>query len=91
VTASRVSTERVRKVRFFQQHEYISLDYARRDALRVTTKKTGRSRNSRMRSYGVHSRAFAGRTAILCGRCAHRALSHASMSRRPRRLELPRA
>jgi predicted dehydrogenase len=30
VTASRVSTERVRKMRFFQQHEYISLDYARR-------------------------------------------------------------
>src|SRR6266481_1120387 len=41
VTASRVSTERVRKVRFFQQHEYISLDYARRDALRVGVKKTG--------------------------------------------------
>jgi predicted dehydrogenase len=41
VTASRVSTERVRKVRFFQQHEYISLDYARRDALRVTAKKSG--------------------------------------------------
>jgi predicted dehydrogenase len=41
VTASRVSTERVRKVRFFQQHEYISLDYARRDALRVTAKKQG--------------------------------------------------
>jgi predicted dehydrogenase len=38
VTASRVSTERVRKVRFFQQHEYISLDYARRDALRVRVK-----------------------------------------------------
>ncbi len=35
VTASRVSTERVRKMRFFQQHEYISLDYTRRDALRV--------------------------------------------------------
>jgi predicted dehydrogenase len=41
VTASRVSTERVRKVRFFQKHEYISLDYARRDALRVTAKKGG--------------------------------------------------
>jgi predicted dehydrogenase len=41
VTASRVSTERVRKVRFFQQHEYISLDYARRDALRVAVKKPG--------------------------------------------------
>jgi predicted dehydrogenase len=41
VTASRVSTERVRKMRFFQQHEYISLDYARRDALRVEVKKAG--------------------------------------------------
>lgn len=41
VTASRVSTERVRKMRFFQQHEYISLDYARRDALRVSVKTPG--------------------------------------------------
>jgi len=41
VTASRVSTERVRKMRFFQQHEYISLDYVRRDALRVGVKKPG--------------------------------------------------
>jgi predicted dehydrogenase len=35
LTASRVSTERVRKMRFFQEHEYISVDYARRDALRI--------------------------------------------------------
>src|SRR5271165_5075718 len=41
LTASRVSTERVRKMRFFQQHEYISLDYARRDALRVGVKRPG--------------------------------------------------
>ena len=41
VTSSRVSTERVRKMRFFQQHEYISLDYARRDALRVGVKRPG--------------------------------------------------
>jgi predicted dehydrogenase len=41
ITASRVSTERVRKMRFFQQHEYISLDYARRDALRVGVKRPG--------------------------------------------------
>lgn len=32
LTASRVSTEKVRKLRFFQPGEYISLDYARRDA-----------------------------------------------------------
>ena len=41
VTASRVSTERVRKMRFFQRHEYISLDYARRDALRIGVEKPG--------------------------------------------------
>jgi predicted dehydrogenase len=32
-TASRVSTERVRKLRFFQPRQYVSLDYARRDML----------------------------------------------------------
>jgi predicted dehydrogenase len=36
LTASRVSTERVRKMRFFQQHEYISIDFARQDVLRVS-------------------------------------------------------
>ncbi len=41
VTSSRVSTERVRKMRFFQQHEYISLDYARRDAVRIGVKRPG--------------------------------------------------
>jgi predicted dehydrogenase len=41
VTASRVSTERVRKMRFFQRHEYISVDYARRDALRIGVKRPG--------------------------------------------------
>jgi predicted dehydrogenase len=40
VTASRVSTERVRKMRFFQEHEYISVDYARRDALRIRVAAT---------------------------------------------------
>ena len=35
LTASRVSTEKVRKMRFFQEHEYISLDFTRQDALRV--------------------------------------------------------
>jgi predicted dehydrogenase len=34
-TASRVSTERVRKLRFFQPHEYISIDYARQDVIRI--------------------------------------------------------
>lgn len=32
-TASRVSTERVRKLRFFQPREYVSVDYTRQDVL----------------------------------------------------------
>ena len=32
-TASRVSTERVRKLRFFQPRQYVSLDYTRQDVL----------------------------------------------------------
>jgi predicted dehydrogenase len=36
LTASRVSTERVRKMRFFQHHEYISIDFTRQDVLRVS-------------------------------------------------------
>jgi predicted dehydrogenase len=35
VTASRVSTERVRKLRFFQAREYISIDYTRQDVTRI--------------------------------------------------------
>ena len=38
LTASRVSTERVRKLRLFQPHEYISLDYSRQDAVRFRVK-----------------------------------------------------
>ena len=38
ITASRVSTERVRKLRLFQPHEYISLDYSRQDAVRFRVK-----------------------------------------------------
>jgi predicted dehydrogenase len=37
-TASRVSTERVRKLRFFQPHQYISIDYARQDLLFINVR-----------------------------------------------------
>ena len=37
-TASRVSTERVRKLRFFQPHQCISIDYARQDLLFIDVK-----------------------------------------------------
>jgi predicted dehydrogenase len=42
-TASRVSTERVRKLRFFEPRQYVSIDYARQDLLviRVDGGSTG--------------------------------------------------
>jgi predicted dehydrogenase len=42
-TASRVSTERVRKLRFFEPRQYVSIDYARRDVLviRIDDKPAG--------------------------------------------------
>ena len=36
LTASRVSTEKIRKFRYFQPSEYISVDFARRDALVIS-------------------------------------------------------
>lgn len=36
LTASRVSTEKIRKIRLFQPHQYISLDYQRQDAAAFT-------------------------------------------------------
>jgi predicted dehydrogenase len=41
LTASRVSTERVRKMRFFQEREYVSLDFTRQDVLRVRVELGG--------------------------------------------------
>jgi predicted dehydrogenase len=41
LTASRVSTERVRKLRFFQPQQYISLDYGRQDVLAFTVGHDG--------------------------------------------------
>lgn len=40
-TASRVSTERVRKVRFFQPRQYVSLDYGRQEVLVFTVASDG--------------------------------------------------
>lgn len=41
LTASRVSTEKVRKFRFFQPYEYVSIDFSRRDALAVRVDRDG--------------------------------------------------
>jgi predicted dehydrogenase len=38
LTASRVSTEKVRKLRFFQPNEYISIDYSRQDVTVLSVK-----------------------------------------------------
>jgi len=45
-TASRVSTERVRKLRFFQPRQYVSLDYSRQDVLVLTVDEVGTERDN---------------------------------------------
>lgn len=42
-TASRVSTERVRKLRFFQPRQYVSLDYGRQEVMVFTVGSEGAS------------------------------------------------
>jgi predicted dehydrogenase len=42
-TASRVSTEKVRKFRYFQPHEYVSIDFTRRDVFVVSVEQTDNS------------------------------------------------
>ena len=42
-TASRVSTERVRKLRFFQPRQYVSIDYGRQEVLVFTVGEQGKS------------------------------------------------
>jgi predicted dehydrogenase len=43
LTASRVSTERVRKLRFFQPRQYVSVDYGRQEVLVFTVGQDGAS------------------------------------------------
>jgi predicted dehydrogenase len=45
-TASRVSTERVRKLRFFQPRQYISIDYGRQDVMVFTVGNEAQGRPS---------------------------------------------
>jgi predicted dehydrogenase len=45
-TASRVSTERVRKLRFFEPRQYVSIDYARRDVLVIRIEGEGSGNSS---------------------------------------------
>src|SRR6202453_2373978 len=55
-TASRVSTEKVRKLRFFQPHQYLSIDYARQDLLIINVAPGG--------SDGPGSTLVAGKPAV---------------------------
>jgi predicted dehydrogenase len=41
LTASRVSTERIRKFRYFQPNEYFSIDFTRRDATLIRVDRSG--------------------------------------------------
>jgi predicted dehydrogenase len=53
-TASRVSTERVRKLRFFQPHQYVSIDYARQELLIIETEPTGAPSSTRSGAVGTN-------------------------------------
>lgn len=44
LTASRVSSERVRKLRFFQPHEYVSIDYSAQETAVVTVRPGSQGR-----------------------------------------------
>ena len=85
LTASRVSTERVRKMRFFQEHEYVSLDFTRQDVLRVRVdclrnrcRSDERIAQNRLRKSSHHARRTASRRASLVPRIR----SHPQASRR---------
>ncbi len=79
LTASRVSTERVRKLRFFQPGEYVSLDYARQDAHIFSLQEAARGG-------AFPPLSSAGLDAELARRLAHQHLAPAR--REPLRLEL---
>ena len=41
LTASRISTEKIRKLRFFQPRQYVSIDYARQDGVKIGLDASG--------------------------------------------------
>ena len=57
-TASRVSTEKVRKLRFFQPHEYISIDYTRQDVLSISVKPSAAGRPDQPPTPEIRTGAF---------------------------------
>ena len=59
-TASRVSTERVRKLRFFQPHQYVSIDYARQDLLVIDVSRAAQADPALMAAAAANPGAAAG-------------------------------
>ena len=59
-TASRVSTERVRKLRFFEPQQYVSIDYARKDLLviRIEDKASPATADDLLRALPPHIAAM---------------------------------
>jgi predicted dehydrogenase len=76
-TASRVSTEQVRKLRLFQPHEYISLDFARQELLTI---KVDPSLIAQLTAGGLNPAMLAGAES-----------SHPSRGLSLEKLDLPRA
>jgi predicted dehydrogenase len=64
-TASRVSTERVRKLRFFEPRQYVSIDYARQDLLVICIeeKATAATADDLLRALPAHIAAMVPRKA----------------------------
>jgi predicted dehydrogenase len=59
-TASRVSTERVRKLRFFQPHQYVSIDYARQDLLVIDVSRAAQADPSLLAAAASGTSGFPG-------------------------------
>ena len=71
-TASRVSTERVRKMRFFQPHQYLSLDFARQDLLMIDVTAAAGMDMAKMAATGCRRRRGERRAGILRRGCRSR-------------------
>jgi len=85
-TASRVSTERVRKLRFFQPQQYISIDYSRQDVMVFTVDPSAAAKTSPnpgigMEARGCFRRAVA-RGAAFVPRCSPPSHAPAGAARR---------
>jgi len=93
-TASRVSTEQVRKLRLFQPHQYLSLDFARQELLSIDVDPRAAAAMAAMSSpKTLSSRPEAagrsGEIPVLKG--AHSAPTHPSAGLNLQKLDLPHA